>query len=111
MRRTSSFVMLTLLVQLGAAPALAGESDTLAVGPERPAARELAARARVRKEAIGDEEVTVLPAGDARLQRSSAMPRRTGFIAAGMGFAVLPPPAVPVEERPARADRGFRVER
>ena len=109
--RNFQALLLALTLVTVTLPALAGEGDTAAVGPDRPAARELAARARVRKEAIGDGEVTILGADDARLRRSNDLPRRTGIVAAGMGFAIMPPPAVAIEERPVLGDRGFRVER
>jgi hypothetical protein len=103
-------LLLTTTAPLGAT-AQAAAGDTEAVGAERPAARELAGKARVRKESIRDEEVTVLDSRDPRLAPAAALPRRTGFVAAGMGFAILPPPPVAVETRPSRLDRGFRVER
>lgn len=104
--------LLVVLMAFTAVPAFAAEGDTAAVAPERPAERELAAKLRVRKESIGDEEVKILDADDVRLRRASDLPRRTGIVQAGMGFAVLPPPVVEVESRPVRgADRGFRVER
>jgi hypothetical protein len=89
--------------------AAAGDAD--AVGAEPPAARELAGKARVRKESIRDEEFIVLDPRDPRLAPSPALPPRTGFVAAGMGFAIVPTPPVAVETRPSRLDRGFRVER
>lgn len=93
-------------------PALASEGDTLAVGPEKPAERELATKQRVRKESISDDDVVILDARDARLKAAApSLPRRTGFVAAGLGFVAMPPPPVTVEERPVRGDRGFRVER
>lgn len=106
---TTLLTALTLFVATSSTLAHAGEGGTTAVGPDKPAARELAARSKVRVESIDDDEVKVL---EGRVKSNNGFPRRTGVVAAGMSFAVLPPPVVEVEERPLRdQDRGFRVER
>jgi len=106
---TTVLSALTLFVAVTSTLAHATEGDTTAVGPDKPVARELAARSKVRVESIDDDEVKVL---EGRVKSNSGFPRRTGVVAAGMGFAVLPLPVVKLEERPLRdQDRGFRVER
>jgi hypothetical protein len=102
------FSALALLLALPTV-APAAEGDTQPVTAQRTAAREVAGRPAVRKEAIGDDEIQVI--APARPKTNNGFPRRAGVVAAGMGFAVLPPPVVTVESRPVREDRGFRVER